>query len=394
MGNFEALITARLDAAQAKAQLDALTKQRTVDIKVNYKNASGGGRGGGGRGSASFDRRNAEIAANQTLTWLNRNTAAAEKFGATMRSLADEQRGAFDAKSLANFNKEVKLAQSKAGAEGLLGKLKETTKEFNHLDAEIASNKTLAWLNKNTKANKKFGESLKDLAEKQRNAYNADDLAKYSKQVKFIQSQAEAQNLTGRSWSTDLKNGLAQVAKFASAYQIIQRVMWQTPREMIQAVQDIDAANIELRKVSDASSGEISQYFDEATESAKRYGVAVSDVIQSTADWSRLGYDFKQAKELSDATNLLQRVGDNMTQETASKGIISALQGFQLEVGDVGHIVDAYNEVANNFAIDTEGIAEAVERSASSMTAAGNTMEETIALATAANKVVNLCLVA
>lgn len=42
----------------------------------------------------------------------------------------------------------------------------------------------------------------------------------------------------------------------------------------------------------------------------------------------------------------------------------------------------------NNFAISSGGIGEALERSASSMAAANNTLDETIALITAANTVV------
>lgn len=154
-------------------------------------------------------------------------------------------------------------------------------------------------------------------------------------------------------------------------------------------VKEINDAQIELAKVaSDASESQLSQYWDQAAESAKKYGATVSDVISSTADWKRLGYSLDDAKELSDMTTLLQRVGDNMTQETSSSGLISALKGFQLEADQAQHIVDVANEVANTQPIDTAGIFEAIERSASSLKAAGNTYEQGVALASAANSVI------
>ena len=52
------------------------------------------------------------------------------------------------------------------------------------------------------------------------------------------------------------------------------------------------------------------------------------------------------------------------------------------------NIVDKFNEVSNNFAISSGGIGEALQRSASSMAAANNSLDETIALITAANTVV------
>ena len=47
-----------------------------------------------------------------------------------------------------------------------------------------------------------------------------------------------------------------------------------------------------------------------------------------------------------------------------------------------------FNEISNRFAITSGGIGEALQRSASSMSAANNTMEETVALATAMNTIV------
>ena len=76
-----------------------------------------------------------------------------------------------------------------------------------------------------------------------------------------------------------------------------------------------------------------------------------------------------------------------MTQQSASEGLISTLKGFQYDASEVMKIVDAVNKVANEEPIDTEGLFNALQRSASSMNAAGNTLNESIALITAANSV-------
>ena len=51
-------------------------------------------------------------------------------------------------------------------------------------------------------------------------------------------------------------------------------------------------------------------------------------------------------------------------------------------------IVDKLNEVGNNFAISTDGLATALQNSASALKTAKNDIDESIALATAANAVV------
>ena len=62
-------------------------------------------------------------------------------------------------------------------------------------------------------------------------------------------------------------------------------------RQGFDAVRDIDVSLTELRKVTDASSSRLDAYFDDATQSAKRLGSSVNDMIAATADWSRMGME-------------------------------------------------------------------------------------------------------
>ena len=55
-----------------------------------------------------------------------------------------------------------------------------------------------------------------------------------------------------------------------------------------------------------------------------------------------------------------------------------------MNADEVTKVVDVVNEVANTEPIDTAGIFDGLTRSASSMKAANNTFEETVALITAA----------
>lgn len=51
-------------------------------------------------------------------------------------------------------------------------------------------------------------------------------------------------------------------------------------------------------------------------------------------------------------------------------------------------VVDVLNEIGNNFAVSSDGIATALQDSASALMAAGNSLEQSVALVAAANKVV------
>lgn len=252
-----------------------------------------------------------------------------------------------------------------------------------------ASNEMQSYINNNSKAWKKYKAQLEEVRDAYKNVTTEGQKLEVDAKARDLKAKISADGLTGASFWQDTKRAVNQIAQFTGIYGMLQNVVMEIPSKVVSNVKEINDAQIELAKVaSDASESQLSQYWDKAAESAKKYGATVSDVISSTADWKRLGYSLDGAKELSDMTTLLQRVGDNMTQETSSSGLISALKGFQLEADQAQHIVDVANEVANTQPIDTAGIFEAIERSASSLKAAGNTYEQGVALASAANSVI------
>ena len=257
-------------------------------------------------------------------------------------------------------------------------------------DRITLSNKIQTWLNNNTKATEEAKAELQSYINTLKNVdadMSTGTFNNIRKGFSSTTSEMQALGKTGKSALDDFKRAFNQITQFAGAYGVIQNVVFEVPRQMIQAVRDINAAQIELRKVSEASDSQLSAYWDEAAASAQKYGATINEVINSTADWQRLGYNLEDSKVLSDATTLMQRIGDNMTQQSSSEGLISTLQGFQLEADEVNRIVDEVNEVANTQPIDTAGIFAGLQRSASSMSAANNTLEETIALITAGNAV-------
>lgn len=241
-----------------------------------------------------------------------------------------------------SFNADLKEMNSLLAKSSTL--YQNLTKPIGAFEAQTASNRTLSWLNNNTKATKELGNAFVDLAKKQEAATTVGELQKYNKEFTSLTSLAQSKGLTGNSFFTELGRGFKQIGQFVGTYGLLLRGV-QIFKEMATSVREVDDATTELRKVSTASSQDIARYYDQAAESAKKYGQTISDVISSTADWSRLGYSLEDSKVLSDMTTLYQNVGDNMTQESASESMVSTLQGFQLNADQASHIVDSFNEV-------------------------------------------------
>lgn len=223
--------------------------------------------------------------------------------------------------------------------------------ESKTLDPKIATtsaNSVQKYINDNTKAWKKYKTELESVRDMYKNATTVGEKSAADVEFKRLKSAISAEGLNGRGLFGNLRQSFSQLSKFSGVWAMAQGAVVDIPRQIMSAVTEINSAQIELRKVSSASDSQLSQYWDQAAESAKKYGATVSDVISSTADWSKQGYGLDDAKKLSDITTLYQKVGDNMTQETASKSLVSTLQGFDMQADQAESIVDKFNEV--NFA--------------------------------------------
>lgn len=160
-------------------------------------------------------------------------------------------------------------------------------------------------------------------------------------------------------------------------------------RSMVRNVVELDAAMTELRKVTDATEASYTSFFDNAIARSKGLGATLTDTITATADFARLGYSIVEAADLADAALVYKNVGDGIEDiSTASESIISTMKAFRVESYNAMLIVDKFNEVGNNFAISSKGVGDALVRSASALAAAGNSIDESIALIAAANTIV------
>ena len=159
-------------------------------------------------------------------------------------------------------------------------------------------------------------------------------------------------------------------------------------REGVQAVRELDLALTELKKVTDATEETYDKFLETAAETSSRIGRTITDMTSATAEFAKLGYDINTAAAMAESALVYANVGDNVDVETGSQSIISTMKAFGIEANNTMSIVDKFNEVGNNFAITTKGIGDALQVSASAMAEAGNTLDETIALTTAANTIV------
>lgn len=154
-------------------------------------------------------------------------------------------------------------------------------------------------------------------------------------------------------------------------------------------VKEIDKAMTELKKVTDETEKSYSNFLNTASQVSGEIGSTISDFTNATAAFARLGYTLDESSQMAESAIVYKNVADGLdTVDEATDSIISTMKAFGIEASDTMGIVDRFNEVGNNFAITSAGIGDALTRSASALYEAGNTIDESIGLVTAANSVI------
>ena len=275
--------------------------------------------------------------------------------------------------------------------EGTIDEISEKTipkmKTASAATVETMKLKIEEFIRKNPKMGESFIAEFRRLQDSIDLSSTVQDIANAKAEFSKLEAQINRLGKTGPRSLDILAKRIKQmsinfVAMYFSFYDMIRY-----GRQVVDTVTDIDTALTELRKVSDATDDRLSKSFENSAKTAKELGATIDDVINMTADWSRLGYSVDQAEDLARATTLMKNVSENISAEDASSYLISTLQGFNIEAENAVEIIDKYNNVANHMPISTAGIGQALQRSAASFKAANTDLSESIALVTTANAV-------
>ena len=215
---------------------------------------------------------------------------------------------------------------------------------------------------------------------------SADELKHLGEEFRIFGKEAEAAGLKGNSaWQKFLKS-FKVMSSYVTANMVFHFVKRQL-RDMVNEVTAVDTAMTELRKVTEATDAEFEAFAISAGQTGRTLGASVSDVINATSTFSRAGYNLPDAEELGRIATLYKNVGDGIDIDSASESLISVMKAFNIEAEDSIRIIDKINLVSNRAAIDSGGLGLALQRVASAMDAANNSLDETIALTTASNEV-------
>lgn len=151
------------------------------------------------------------------------------------------------------------------------------------------ANNIQTWMNNNTKAAEKFGDKLREIQTQLRDNTDPTVLRKLSLEFANVKSQAQMAGLATGSFAQSLKNVVLQATGFVSSAVVFRKV-FQEIKQGVKTIVELDDALVDLKKTTTASASELKNFYYEANDIAKEYGATTQEIIQTTADWSRLGW--------------------------------------------------------------------------------------------------------
>lgn len=249
------------------------------------------------------------------------------------------------------------------------------------LDTRITS-----WLQNNTRASQETKQALIQVQQQIQNA-DRQKMTNLSNQFREITARARAAGEAGMRLGDVIKQKLGKFAGWLSIATVVMRAVNEL-KNMYREVVELDTALVDLRKTTDGTNAELEQFYVEANKIGKNLGVTTKEVIEAASSWSRLGYSLKDAQEMAKTSSIFASISPGMNIEQATDGLVSAMKAYKITASEaLDEIASKINAVGNTQALNNSDIVEFLTRSSSAMAEANNSLEETIALGTAATEI-------
>ena len=198
-------------------------------------------------------------------------------------------------------------------------------------------------------SNIKFNKTTKQLTGTIRTSSDtvADIAIKYheASNALFAYNQQEKESLSGiRGLIQGFKSKLSSIMQYTASITSIYRVFGEF-KKGVQYVREIDSALTELKKVTNETTETYDRFLDTAAKTADKVGSTIQQVVNSAADWARIGYSLEEAATLAESTSVLLNVSEFQSIDEATSALTSTMQAFGYTATQSMDVVDVLNEV-------------------------------------------------
>ncbi|WP_252241681.1 phage tail tape measure protein [Clostridium sp. ZBS18] len=158
-------------------------------------------------------------------------------------------------------------------------------------------------------------------------------------------------------------------------------------KNAVNYIVDVENSMINLRRVVDMTDESANNFQNNMHKLSIDLASSNKDTIETVANFSKLGYSLEEASSLGEVTTKFNLAADINDINLATTSLIATLKGFGLEASEAGKVTDQINESSNRYAVTAKDIDTILAKSSSTLGTFNNSLEESIALGTSANEI-------
>lgn len=308
-------------------------------------------------------------------------------------------------RAMENSRTPEQLTTAYQNYENTLKRIKNELKEVANQD-KIANNATTlqqqknnlslgmdVWLKKNSAAAKEFGTRIQELQAELKNC-DATRLNGIKTEFQAITKEATIAGKSTLSFSDKLSAQIKRLSAYFSATMLFMESA-RAIRAMYDNVLDVDTAMTELYRVTDLTNSQYDKLYQDMISGAKAYASTLDTIINSTAEWVRLGFDADTAEQLAEISTMYQNVTD-LDESTANENLVTAYKGFEKQLLELSNndsaaaiemITDIYDKLGNEFAESAADVGDGLSKSASVLSQGGASIQEAAGMFTGIQEV-------
>ena len=284
-------------------------------------------------------------------------------------------------KSLQNAIQSIATTLSNVKADkNLTAQINALTKNYTAL--ANAAQKVTKVNNQNAIAEEKLAQA-KEKTRKETAKANTAESKETQERVKATQATEKLSNATEKNTKSTIQNTSAflksqiRMEAYSTAVNLLKSAFTSLNQTLIQT----EDAVIALQRVLPEGSATDSQIADDLYNMAQSYGQAFEGVQQATQNFAKAGLDYEESLTATKAALIAVNVAElDVTQ--ATEGMIAIMTQFGYTAEDLMNIVDMLNKVGDQYAVSSEKLLTALQRTGSSAANANLSLEETIGLVT------------
>ncbi|WP_269154358.1 phage tail tape measure protein [Bacillus sonorensis] len=328
---------------------------------------------------------NGNVKSSTTVTNLDQQRKAIEQLRASLQKLREQ--GQLSEVTLSSLGRRINLAQSGEQIEALRAKLKmlddksSAVTKTKELERQLELYRRQAQVNTQNLQNR-YGNSLSNASNQQIQQY-LNSVNQLTARTPNLRNQMASLNMQFREMSSNIASTTRQTMSFGEQLQIaMSRVpVWMASmslfympirglRSMVDQVIQIDTIMTEIRRVMDEPDYKFNEMLQEAVETGDQLSNKITDILQMTSSFGRMGFDESELGNITKTAEVLQNVSDLSVDETVNT-LTSAMLNFNVAAEDSISIADKLNEVDNNYAITTQDLANSIRKAGSTASTFG-----------------------